>query len=385
MAVSGWMPSRLGDLVEIKHGWPFKSEHFHEDLTGRPIVVSVGNFRYAGGFRFAETSVKEYRDSYPREYELAPGDMLLIMTCQTAGGEILGIPARVPNDGRTYLHNQRLGKIVIRGDARVAPDFLYWLFLWREFNRELVTSASGTKILHTAPSRIEAFHFDLPPEDEQRAIAHILGTLDDKIELNRRMNETLEATARALFKSWFVDFDPVRAKVEGRDPGLPKHIADLFPDSFEDSELGEIPRAWNARILSEMLSELETGGRPRGGVSGYSTGTPSIGAESIVGLGVFDYSKTKYVPDEFFSTGHILDAPYAPSRPLQRQGVEGSRITQRSHLIRGQEVPVAFHGGARRSAASTRHQWMAFLDVRASPRGLGQPARASEVGHRDGR
>ena len=69
----------------------------------------------------------------------------------------------------------------------------------------------------------------LPPLDEQRAIAHILGTLDDKIELNRRMNETLEAMARALFKSWFVDFDPVRAKAEGRDPGLPKPLADLFP------------------------------------------------------------------------------------------------------------------------------------------------------------
>ncbi len=68
--------------------------------------------------------------------------------------------------------------------------------------------------------------------DEQRAIAHILGTIDDKIELNRRMNETLEAMARALFKSWFIDFDPVRAKSEGRDPGFPKEIAELFPDHF---------------------------------------------------------------------------------------------------------------------------------------------------------
>jgi type I restriction enzyme S subunit len=82
----------------------------------------------------------------------------------------------------------------------------------------------------------------LPPLTDQKSIAHILGTLDDKIELNRRMNETLEAIARALFKSWFVDFDPVRAKTEGRDPGLPEHIADLFPDSFEDSEFGEIPK-----------------------------------------------------------------------------------------------------------------------------------------------
>jgi type I restriction enzyme S subunit len=88
---------------------------------------------------------------------------------------------------------------------------------------------------------------------EQCAIAHILGTLDDKIELNRRMNETLEAMARALFQSWFVDFEPVRAKAEGRDPGLPKPIADLFPDRFEDSELGEIPAGWRCVPLPEVI------------------------------------------------------------------------------------------------------------------------------------
>ena len=83
---------------------------------------------------------------------------------------------------------------------------------------------------------------------EQRAIAHILGTLDDKIELNRRMNETLEAIARALFKSWFVDFDPVRAKAEGRDPGLPKPSPTSSRTSFEDSELGEIPKGWRGAL-----------------------------------------------------------------------------------------------------------------------------------------
>ena len=102
----------------------------------------------------------------------------------------------------------------------------------------------GSPIPSTTRAAVYVRDLEVPPPDEQRAIAHILGTLDDKIELNRRMNETLEAMARALFKSWFVDFDPVRAKAEGRDPGLPKPIADLFPDSFEDSELGEIPKGW---------------------------------------------------------------------------------------------------------------------------------------------
>jgi type I restriction enzyme, S subunit len=95
--------------------------------------------------------------------------------------------------------------------------------------------------------------FPLPPLDQQRAIAHILGTLDDRIELNRRMNETLESMARALFKSWFVDFDPVRAKAEGRDPGLPKEIADLFPSRLVDSDLGEIPEGWEVGPLDSVL------------------------------------------------------------------------------------------------------------------------------------
>ena len=93
-----------------------------------------------------------------------------------------------------------------------------------------------------------------PPKKQRDAIAHILGTLDDKIELNRRMNETLEAMARALFKSWFVDFDPVRAKAEGRDSGLLQPLADLFPDSFEDSELGEIPKGWKVSTLGDLSS-----------------------------------------------------------------------------------------------------------------------------------
>jgi type I restriction enzyme S subunit len=95
-----------------------------------------------------------------------------------------------------------------------------------------------------------------PPLSEHRAIAHILGTLDDKIELNRRMSETLEAMARALFKSWFVDFDPVRAKAEGRDPGLPQPLADLFPARLVDSELGEIPEGWEVKSLDEIARFL---------------------------------------------------------------------------------------------------------------------------------
>jgi type I restriction enzyme S subunit len=122
---------------------------------------------------------------------------------------------------------------------------------------------SGSAIPSTSRDSFYRLPVCVPPLEVQHAIAQILGALDDKIKLNRQMNETLEAIARALFKSWFVDFDPVRAKAEGRDPGLPKRIADLFPDSFEDSELGEIPKGWGISTVGEEFN-LTMGQSPPG-------------------------------------------------------------------------------------------------------------------------
>jgi type I restriction enzyme S subunit len=142
----------------------------------------------------------------------------------------------------------------------------------------------------------------LPPFPEQRAIAHILGTLDDKIELNRRMNETLEAMARALFQSWFVDFDPVRAKAEGSATGLPRRLADLFPDRFEDSEFGEIPAGWRDSSLGAETKRcggvIQTG--PFGSqlhASDYVTeGVPVVMPQDIVGRRVTTTKIAKVSP-----------------------------------------------------------------------------------------
>jgi type I restriction enzyme S subunit len=119
--------------------------------------------------------------------------------------------------------------------------------------------AHGATMPNLNTSILAACPFVVPPPNEQLAIADILGTLDDKIELNRRMNETLEAMARTIFNSWFVDFDPVRAKAEGRDPGLPKHIADLFPDHFEDSEVGEVPAGWQITSIGNVCRRISMG------------------------------------------------------------------------------------------------------------------------------
>lgn len=148
-----------------------------------------------------------------------------------------------------------------------SSEFLYYLL---KANKEyLKSNASGTTFGELSGKVLKKLSFNFPPLPEQRAIAHILGTLDDKIELNRRMNETLEAMARALFKAWFVDFEPVRAKMEGRWkrgqslPGLPAHLYDLFPDRLVDSELGEIPEGWGIGKLEEAF-EIIMGQSPPG-------------------------------------------------------------------------------------------------------------------------
>ena len=135
----------------------------------------------------------------------------------------------------------------------------------------LLKQATGSTFPNVSARQLAGVSWPPLELPEQRAIAHVLGTLDDKIELNRRMNETLEAMARALFKSWFVDFDPVRAKMEGRDTGLPQDIADLFPDRLVDSEMGEIPEGWAVGHLADAI-ELLSGGTPRTTVAEYWNG-----------------------------------------------------------------------------------------------------------------
>ncbi len=168
----------------------------------------------------------------------------------------IGRVGMVPRDDHhRYLLSTSLMKLSCDLET-VDPKFVFYFFRSPAGRHELLKNAStvGTPGIGQPLASLKSVTLPVPPLSEQRAIANILGTLDDKIELNRRMNETLETIARAIFKSWFVDFDPVRAKAEGRDTGLPPHIANLFPDSFEDSELGAIPSGWAIKTLDQMTS-----------------------------------------------------------------------------------------------------------------------------------
>lgn len=147
--------------------------------------------------------------------------------------------------------NQGFRNIIVK--PKHHPDFIYY---WLKSNTsELERHATGSTSKELSGSVLKEIQIKIPKSiSEQRAIARVLGALDDKIELNRRMNRTLKAMSRALFKSWFIDFEPTRAKMEGRNTGLPNHIEDLFPDRLVDSELGPIPEGWKVERLDSLAN-----------------------------------------------------------------------------------------------------------------------------------
>ena len=202
------------------------------------------------GFRSVHSSeVREFRGSGSRFQD---GDTLMArITPCLENGKI----ARYCAHGTLEPAHGSTEFIVVRGRPEITDTaFAFYMVRSNIVRDYAIGQMTGTSGRQRVPAEsLKHLTIPLPPPPEQRAIAHILGTLDDKIELNRRMNETLEAMARALFKSWFVDFDPVRAKMSGRDPGLPQHLADLFPDRLVDSELGEIPEGWGVTPLRELI------------------------------------------------------------------------------------------------------------------------------------
>ena len=216
----GWVQRRLGDVIVLKRGYDLPArERRHGPV---PVVSSSGITDHHSESR-------------------APGPGVVTGRYGTLGQVFF-----VPND--FWPLNTALYVQDFKGnDPRFISYFLRSLDFSR-FSDKAAVPGLNRNHLHEETVRIP------DAVAEQRAIAHILGTLDDKIELNRRMNATLEAMAQALFRSWFVDFDPVRAKMEGRDTGLPKDIADLFPDRLVDSELGDTPEGWESTRLDNVAT-----------------------------------------------------------------------------------------------------------------------------------
>ena len=257
----GWSVDSVGDFFDLVTGYAFKSSDFSDE--GIP-VIKIKNVKagYFSKHQFSYVS-QDFLDTRSDKIALAD-DLLISMSGNRHDGSPETWVGKVAlfREKDTYLINQRVGALRLKRTAGLDARFASFLLSSNPFQElfiSIATSSGGQANL--SPKQILGAPVRHPEIVEQRAIAHILGTLDDKIELNRRMNETLEAMARALFKSWFVDFDPVRAKMTGRDPGLPKHLANLFPDRLVESEPGPIPQGWEVKTLS-YFGDIVTGKTP---------------------------------------------------------------------------------------------------------------------------
>jgi type I restriction enzyme, S subunit len=233
--------SMLGAIIDYRGKTPPKSK------SGIPCL-SAANIK--GGKICLDSVTYVSQETYSRWTTRGfpkPGDVLI--TTEAPVGEVASFPG-----DQTYLMTRRI--MALRGKEGVLDnDFLKYVLLSPATFERLVRVARGTTAPRVLKTDITGLEIPVPPFSEQKAIAAVLGALDDKIELNRRMNVTLEAMARALFQSWFVDFGPVRAKLDGREPvGLDPATAALFPDSFQVSEAGHIPKDWEVVSLDALAS-----------------------------------------------------------------------------------------------------------------------------------
>jgi type I restriction enzyme S subunit len=251
--MSLWQRCRLGELLEIKHGYAFKGEFFSD--AGERVLLTPGNFRESGGLKLKGDKEKYYTGEFPEEFLLRRGDLLVAMTDLTQNAPILGSPAFIPASDR-FLHNQRLGKVINLKQDAILPEFLFYLLNTTSVRAQIKGSASGATVRHTSPSRIYDVYVEIPPLQTQRRIAEILSGYDDLIENSQRPIKILETMARAIYREWFVRF--------------------RFPGHGEvkmmDSSLGMIPEGWDVNRLQTICESITSGGTPSTSVRGYWDG-----------------------------------------------------------------------------------------------------------------
>lgn len=279
----------LSDFISVKHGFAFKGD-FITTEENENCLLTPGNFMIGGGFK--SDKFKYFSGDIPQDYILKEDDLIITMTDLSKQGDTLGYSALVPSIyGKKMLHNQRIGLVEFKNNE-LDKYYLYFLLRSHEYRSYILGCSTGSTVRHTSPSKIVSFKFVKPDLETQKKIASKLLSLEKKIELNTQINQTLEQIAQALFKSWFVDFDPVRAKVQALSDGLnleqaelaamqaisgktpeeltalsqtqPERYAELaetakaFPCEMVEIDGVEMPKGWKQTTLSEIC-EMQNG------------------------------------------------------------------------------------------------------------------------------
>ena len=225
---------KLGELIEIKHGYAFSGEHIVEDDNGI-VLVTPGNFRIGGGFK--EEKCKFFDGEIPADYVLKEGDFIVTMTDLSKTIDTLGYSALVPKSKRIYLHNQRIGLVTFKSDE-CDRGYIYWLMRTREYQRSIANTSTGATVHHTSPKKIYDYDLEVPPLPIQHRIANILSRYDSLIENYQKQIKLLEEAAQRLYKEWFIDLH--------------------FPGHENTNIIDGVPEGWEKKKVNSII-ELQSG------------------------------------------------------------------------------------------------------------------------------
>jgi type I restriction enzyme S subunit len=298
MMVQDWNLTKLSELIEtnsetysVKEGWKYinylDTGNITDNLIGEIIKLEKGI------------------DKIPSRAKRKVKDGDVIFSTVRPNQRHFGM---VKSQPKNFLVSTGFTTIRAKPE-KASSEFIYWYLSQPTVVEFLhgVGETSASAYPSIKPSDIEELELLSPPLAEQKAIATILGSIEDKIENNRQINETLEVMAQTIFKSWFEDFDPIHAKAAGNEPAhMDAETAALFPSSFGDDDL---PVGFSEKTLKDFGVELESGKRPKGGIDkSLEDGVPSVGAESLLKIGEFEDSKVKFVLEDFAgksTKGHV--------------------------------------------------------------------------------
>ena len=225
---------RLGDVIEIKHGYAFNGEHIIEE-DNSVVLVTPGNFRIGGGFQ--EKKCKFFNGEIPQDYVLKAGDFIVTMTDLSKNIDTLGYSAWVPkSEKRIYLHNQRIGLVSLKNN-KCDRGYIYWLMRTHAYQRTIANTSTGSTVHHTSPSKIYEYECEVPDISIQHRIATTLSRYDSLIENYQKQIKLLEEAAQRLYKEWFVDLH--------------------FPGHENTKIIDGVPEGWERKKVGDMISKIQ--------------------------------------------------------------------------------------------------------------------------------
>lgn len=315
----------LGDYFKFEKGLGYKGEFLAEDSD----VALIGMDSHEEGGGYKEGSEKFYSGPFKSEHVAEVGDVIFAGTEQGFG--LLASPLIVPESEKfnTYLFSGDVLKAIPLKSDEFSVEYLYNIYRVEKYRVKTAYGDTGTTVRRISNENFAEQLVPLPDLSTQLAINEIISLIDQQIANNKSLSKNLELLAQSIFKSWFIDFDPVHAKSRGEKPfGMDDETAALFPDTFEESELGMIPKGWTVEKISQLCTTISNGSTPRrlnerywknGEVDWYKTGELSdkylLSSDELITTDAVNETSVKLLP-----AGSILMAIYA-SPTVGRLGI----------------------------------------------------------------